>query len=175
MRAPSKPMNRTACGWWDLFEPALAPPSCLTSPPLRGSYPVFDLPQLPELLRKHVIDEVIFAISKDDLERLGESFLACEVEGVKTRVLLTFFPHVISKVYLERLGEKPLLTFATTPENEYLLLLKRALDFVLAVTLLVLLSPSDGPAGLAHPADLAGSGLLPADALRAGRQKVHPL
>jgi exopolysaccharide biosynthesis polyprenyl glycosylphosphotransferase len=119
-----------------------APPASLEqSPPLHGSYPVFDLTQLPELLRQHVIDEVIFAISSDDLERLGESFLACEVEGVKTRVLLTFFPHVISKVYLERLGEKPLLTFATTPENEYLLLLKRALDFVLALTLLALLSP----------------------------------
>jgi lipopolysaccharide/colanic/teichoic acid biosynthesis glycosyltransferase len=42
---------------------------------------------------------------------------------------------------LERLGERPLLTFATTPENEYLLLLKRALDFLLAAALLVVLSP----------------------------------
>jgi exopolysaccharide biosynthesis polyprenyl glycosylphosphotransferase len=118
-----------------------APLSMLEGSSLRCAYPVFDLSQLPELLRRHVIDEVIFAISKDELERLGESFLACEVEGVKTRVLLTFFPQVISKVYLEHLGEKPLLTFATTPENEYLLLLKRALDFVMAVMLLVLLSP----------------------------------
>ena len=118
-----------------------APPSLLEQSPLRHSYPVFDLTQLPELLRRHVIDEVIFAITKDELERLEESFLACEVEGVRTRVLLTFFPHVISRVYLEHLGERPLLTFATTPENEYLLLAKRALDFVMAVTLLVLLSP----------------------------------
>jgi exopolysaccharide biosynthesis polyprenyl glycosylphosphotransferase len=118
-----------------------APPTLLEQPPLRHSYPVFDLTQLPELLRRHVIDEVIFAITKDELEKLEGSFLACEVEGVRTRVLLTFFPHVISRVYLEHLGEKPLLTFATTPENEYLLLAKRALDFVMAVTLLVLLSP----------------------------------
>jgi len=118
-----------------------APLSMLEGSSLRRAYPVFDLSQLPELLRRHVVDEVIFAISNDELERLGESFLVCEVEGVKTRVLLTFFPQVISKVYLEHLGEKPLLTFATTPENEYLLLLKRALDFVMAVILLVLLSP----------------------------------
>ena len=113
----------------------------LEQAPLRGSYSVFALAQLPELLRQQVIDEVIFAITKDDLEKLGDSFRACEVEGVKSRVLLTFFPHEISKVYLEHLGEKPLLTFATTPENEYLLLLKRVLDFVLALILLVLLSP----------------------------------
>ena len=116
-------------------------PASLDQYSLRGSYPIFDLTQLPELLRQQVIDEVIFAITKDDLERLEESFRVCEVEGVKSRVLLTFFPHEISKVYLEHLGEKPLLTFATTPENEYLLLLKRVLDFVLALILFVLLSP----------------------------------
>ena len=118
-----------------------ASPAGLDQSPLRRSYPVFDLSQLPDLLRQHVIDEVIFDMAKDDLERLEGSFLACEVEGVKTRVLLTFFPHLISRVYLERLGEKPLLTFAATPENEYLLLAKRALDLVLALVLLVLLSP----------------------------------
>ena len=118
-----------------------APPTLFEQSSLRHSYPFFNLTQLPELLRRNVIDEVIFAITKDDLDRLGESFLACEMEGVKTRVLLTFFPHVISKIYLEHLGEKPLLTFATTPENEYLLLLKRALDFVLAVAAIVILSP----------------------------------
>src|SRR5207244_377370 len=79
---------------------------------LRRAYPVYALAQLPELLRQHVIDEVIFAVSKDDLDRLEETFLACEEEGVRTRVLVSFFPHVISKVYLERLNEMPLLTFS---------------------------------------------------------------
>ena len=96
---------------------------------LRRSYPLHDLGQLPELLRRHVIDEVIFAVAKDDLEKLEETFLMCEEEGVKTRLLLSFFPHVISKVYLERLRDTPLLTFSTTPEDEYLLLLKRVAGF----------------------------------------------
>jgi exopolysaccharide biosynthesis polyprenyl glycosylphosphotransferase len=108
---------------------------------LRGSYPVFALAQLPELLRQQVIDEVIFAVSKEELEKLEETFLVCEEEGVKTRVVLSFFPHLISKVYLERLGEKPLLTFSATPEDESLLLLKRLVDFVMAAGLLMLLSP----------------------------------
>jgi exopolysaccharide biosynthesis polyprenyl glycosylphosphotransferase len=108
---------------------------------LRGSYPVYDLSQLPELLRRHVIDEVVFAISKDELEKLEETFLRCEEEGVKTRLLLSFFPHVLSKVYLERLRDMPLLTFSTTPESEDLLLLKRLGDFVMALLLLLVLSP----------------------------------
>ena len=108
---------------------------------LRKSYPEFALAQLPELLRRYVIDEVIFAVSKEELEKLEDAFLACEVEGVKARVVLSFFPHLISKVYLERMGEKPLLTFSTTPESESLLLLKRVLDFMLALALLMVLSP----------------------------------
>jgi len=111
------------------------------TPELRGSYPVYELAQLPELLRRQVIDEVIFAVSKEELDTLEETFLICEEEGVKTRVLLSFFPHVISKVYLERLGEKPLLTFSATPEDESLLLLKRVVDFAMAFSLLIVLSP----------------------------------
>lgn len=107
----------------------------------RRSYPVYDLSQLPELLHRHVIDEVVFAVSKDELEKLEETFLRCEEEGVKTRLLLSFFPHVLSKVYLERLRDMPLLTFSTTPENEDLLLLKRLGDFVMALVLLLVLSP----------------------------------
>lgn len=116
----------------------LGPP---TSHGLRREYPVYPLEKLPQLLRQQVIDEVLFAVSKDDLEKLQETFLVCEAEGVKTRVLLSFFPHVISKVRLERLSEMPLLTFSTTPENEDLLLLKRVLDFLMALVFLVVLSP----------------------------------
>lgn len=110
------------------------------APGLAKSYPTFQLPELPAMLRRQVIDEVIFAVGKEELEKLEETFLVCEEEGVKTRVLLSFFPHVISKVYLERLGDKPLLTFSATPDDE-LLLLKRVLDFVMALAALLILSP----------------------------------
>lgn len=121
------------------------PEELLVSPPaqhlLRRAYPLYSLRQIPELLRRQVIDEVIFAVSKEEVEKLEETFLLCEEEGVKARVLLSFFPHVISKVQLERLQQMPLLTFSTTPENEGLLLAKRVGDSVMALALLVVLSP----------------------------------
>jgi exopolysaccharide biosynthesis polyprenyl glycosylphosphotransferase len=55
--------------------------------------------------------------------------------------MLSFFPHVTSKVYLEAIHELPLLTFTTTPQSEYLLFLKNALDFSLALFLILFLSP----------------------------------
>jgi exopolysaccharide biosynthesis polyprenyl glycosylphosphotransferase len=96
---------------------------------------------MADLLRRRVIDEVIFAVSRDELDELEETFLLCEEEGVRTRVLVSFFPHVISRVSLERLRDMPLLTFSTTPENEFLLLLKRVVDFAMALAFLVVLSP----------------------------------
>ena len=108
---------------------------------LERSYPVYALEDIPQLLRRHVIDEVIFAVSKTELEELEETFLLCEEEGVKTRVLLTVFPHLTSHVYLDRLHGIPLLTFSTTPPSESLLLLKGGADAVMAAVSLVVLSP----------------------------------
>lgn len=113
----------------------------LHSPELRRDYPLYAVKALPGLLRQHVIDEVIFAVSKDELDQIEDTFLICEQEGVKTRLSLSFFPHAISKVSLERLREMPLLTFSTTPENEYLILLKRSADLFMAALMVAILSP----------------------------------
>lgn len=110
------------------------------SPSLRR-FPILELEQLGDVLRNHIIDEAIFVVSKDALSLLEEVFLMCEEEGVKTRVMLSFFPHVTSKVYLEALQDLPLLTFTTTPQNEYLLFIKNMIDILLAGILLMLLSP----------------------------------
>jgi exopolysaccharide biosynthesis polyprenyl glycosylphosphotransferase len=108
---------------------------------LRNQYPVETLPDLPRLLRNHVIDEIIFAVDSSRLAELEDTFLLCDEEGVRTRVAVDFFPHVNSEVYLDRLGSAPLLTFSAAPHDEILLLIKRTLDVALAVTALVLLSP----------------------------------
>ena len=97
--------------------------------------------QLAELLRRRVIDEIIFAVDSSRLEDLEDVMLACDEEGVRTRVAVDFFPHVNSQVYLDRLGSSPLLTFSATPHDEIRLLVKRVTDIVLAAAWLVLLFP----------------------------------
>ncbi len=103
--------------------------------------PVHPLADVPRLLREQVIDEVLFAVGRDELERLEDLFLRCEEEGVRTRVQLQMFPHQTSQVFVEHLGAVPLLTFSTTPEDELRLFAKRLLDAVGAALLLVVLSP----------------------------------
>ena len=108
---------------------------------LRRDYRVWPLDQLARMVEEHIVDEIIFAVSKAQLERMEELFLACEEQGVKTRVLVDFFPHLRSEIALDRLESLPLLTFSNAPENEYLLFLKRALDLALASAVLVVAAP----------------------------------
>ena len=108
---------------------------------LSQAYQQYPLSRLPELLRQQVIDEIIFAVDSGRLAGMEEVFLLCDEEGVRTRVVVDFFPHVNSQVYLDRLGTTPLLTFSAAPHDEIRLLLKRITDILLAAAALVLLLP----------------------------------
>ncbi len=122
-----------------------------------------------------MIDEVLFAVDSRKLAELEEVFVLCDEEGVRTRVVVDFFPHVNSEVYLDRLGTLPLLTFSAAPHDEIRLLVKRVIDVALAAAALVLLFAVHGAGGAADPADLARSGDLPPGAVRAERPAVHVL
>jgi len=104
-------------------------------------YPVHAIDQLPEMLRSRVIDEIIFATDSRRLADLEEIMLLCEEEGVRTRIAVGFLPHVNSRVYLDRLGTSPLLTFSATPHDEIRLLVKRVTDILVALVAMVLLFP----------------------------------
>jgi exopolysaccharide biosynthesis polyprenyl glycosylphosphotransferase len=104
-------------------------------------YPVFPIASLQSMIRKHVIDEVHFAVESDRLPSLEDVFLSCDDEGVTSRVAVDFFPHVNSQIALERIGETPLLTFSSAPDDEVLLLIKRVTDIALASFAMVVLSP----------------------------------
>jgi exopolysaccharide biosynthesis polyprenyl glycosylphosphotransferase len=107
-----------------------------------GKSPVLGtVADLPKMLESRIIDELIFAVSRKRLEDLEEIFLLCEEQGIRTRVAVNFFPHMIAKVHLDDLHGIPLLTFTTTPHNEGLLAAKRVFDIVTAFFLLTVLAP----------------------------------
>jgi len=108
---------------------------------LSKSYERYRLSRLPELLRGQVIDEIIFAVDSRKLGEMEEVFLLCDEQGVRTRLVVDFFPHVNSQVYLDRLGSTPLLTFSAAPHDEIRLLAKRFIDVALAAAALALMLP----------------------------------
>jgi lipopolysaccharide/colanic/teichoic acid biosynthesis glycosyltransferase len=82
---------------------------------LQGEYPVYALAELPSLLRRQVIDEIILAVESRRLAEMEEVLMLCDEQGVRTRVAVDFFPH-----------------------------LKRAIDVVVAAAGLLLLAPVMG-------------------------------
>jgi len=111
---------------------------------LAGRYPVHPIADLPAILRKYVVDEIIFAVGSESLANLEEVFLLCDEEGIRSRVAVDFFPHVNSTVSLDRFGATPLLTFSAAPDDEIRLLLKRAIDVAIAAAGLAVLAPFMG-------------------------------
>jgi len=108
---------------------------------LPESYSILPLEQLSELLHTHVVDEVLFAVEREDLEKLEPLMQQCEEEGVHMRVKLDFLPKGFSHVFVEKLGHVPLLTFASAPQDDFALIFKRSLDVVFATLALLILSP----------------------------------
>jgi exopolysaccharide biosynthesis polyprenyl glycosylphosphotransferase len=108
---------------------------------LGAAYEVRPLGDLTAIFRKHVVDDIIFAVESERLAKLEEIFLLCDEEGVRTHVAVDFFPHVNSTISLDRFGATPLLSFSAAPYDEIRLLVKRVTDIVIAAAGLALLSP----------------------------------
>ncbi|MEM7048681.1 MAG: sugar transferase [Acidobacteriota bacterium] len=108
----------------------------------RGRFPILgSVEDIPEILNRQVVDDVIFAVSRKELDRLEELFLMLQEQGVRTRFALNIFPNTRAKVQFEELDGLPLLTYSTTPTNLLQLLSKRILDIALAAAVLVLAMP----------------------------------
>lgn len=96
---------------------------------------------LPRALNNHIIDEIIFRVDSQRLASLEEVFLLCDEEGIRTRIAADFFPHVNSRMTLDRLGVAPMLTFSAAPDDDLRLVLKRCADIAVSFAALILLSP----------------------------------
>ena len=123
----------------------VAPPGDLSphsAVELERTYRVFPLDELrPMLANRVIIDEIHFAVDSAVLPALEPVFRWCQEEGVCSRIAIDFFPQVNGYMDLEQIGGTPLLTFSGAPANEVLLLAKRAIDIVLALAGIILLSP----------------------------------
>ena len=103
---------------------------------------VGSLKELPQLLREHVVDEIIFLGShRRNLEEFEELISFCEDLGIRSRVAADVFLNFTSGVSLEYLESLPMLTFSAVPNDTIGLLAKRVVDLLVASVLLVVFAP----------------------------------
>ncbi len=100
------------------------------------------LSDLGQILESHVLDEVIFGVSRERLDGIDEAISECEEQGVGVRVLLNFFlSNRRSRISVDELEGIPMLAFSRTPSEAAPLVGKRIFDLVVSASVLVLLSP----------------------------------
>lgn len=108
-------------------------------PDFPKSWPILgEVTDIPRIVESNVVDDVIFAVHRRDLDRLEDLFLSLQEQGIRTRLALDLFPHTRARVQLEELDGMPLLSFATAPTSHFKLLAKRVLDVAVAALLLLL-------------------------------------
>ncbi len=95
---------------------------------------------LPRILQEQVVDEVMFVLSRRQLDDFEESVLLCSELGIRARVAL-FFPHMKARVVLDDLEGIPLLTFTNAPAAPFPAFVKRLVDLVVSAVGLVVLAP----------------------------------
>ncbi len=97
--------------------------------------------QIEALIKKHKIEEVIIAIEDDEHSHLESIINKLEVAKVDVKVLPTMYDILIGSVKVSSLFDVPLLNIQFTLLPVWQSVLKRILDIVISIIVLVLLSP----------------------------------
>ncbi len=99
------------------------------------------LDELPRVLERHAVDEVMVtgsSLSVDTLRTVADS---CEEVGVRFSMDANFLGLSISKAQLTDLDGWHVLSFSTTPEDAEALAVKRVMDVLLSGAALLALTP----------------------------------
>jgi exopolysaccharide biosynthesis polyprenyl glycosylphosphotransferase len=104
---------------------------------------VCSLEELPSFFRKNVVDEVLIALPMrslhDDASRVA---VLCEEQGILFRLLPNLFDLKRSRYWTEELEGQPLVTHHNGISEGWQLMLKRVIDFTVALLALLILSPA---------------------------------
>ena len=105
-------------------------------------YPIlggFD--DLSEVTDRNIVDEVIFLVPYSRLSRIEPLVQFCENKGLRMHLSVDYFELKLARVKHTELNGFPILTFETTPDQLWHLLLKRIIDIAVSALALILLAP----------------------------------
>jgi exopolysaccharide biosynthesis polyprenyl glycosylphosphotransferase len=106
-----------------------------------GAKIIGNLKDIPSIIEKKVIDEVIIALPRSWLSRLEEIVHVCEETGTEITIIADFFDTIIAETHLTNFYGIPIITFSTTSSQQIQLLLKNIFDLFSSIFLLILSLP----------------------------------
>ncbi len=99
------------------------------------------LKEVPSIIEKNVIDEVVIALPRRFLPEMGELIEVCVETGTEVTLVADFFDIALAKLHTTMFYDIPLLSFSTTPSQQLQLLLKDCVDRLGSLILLVVTAP----------------------------------
>lgn len=87
----------------------------------------FDINTFEEILKKQIVDQVVFALPRDYTEQLDPYITICLQMGITVQLVLNYFLNM-AKAYSSMLGPMPVLTFHTVSLNPVPQTIKRTMD-----------------------------------------------
>lgn len=124
--------------------------------PLLRRYPIEKLHDLPELLRRVVVDEVIVACPRSMLPSLTPVVATCAAVGIPVTMLSDVFGDLMPRPRMGEFGVQPALTFGVVHHSRVALWAKRVIDLAGASALLLLTAPLLALSALAIRLDSRG-------------------
>ncbi len=111
------------------------------APAPKGVTVLGSVAEVEPILRREVVDEVIFAVPRTRLADFEHAFAIAEDLGLDAKLCLTFLPHRIARVDFEELDGTPVLAFSTAPAHPVKLGVKRAFDVAISSLALLACAP----------------------------------
>jgi exopolysaccharide biosynthesis polyprenyl glycosylphosphotransferase len=99
------------------------------------------LEDIPDIIRNNIIDEIVFIVPRSWIDTLEPIIHHCELQGLRIHLAVDHFNLKTSYAKLTEFCGFPLLTFESTSDKIWQLIVKRFLDFVLSMVFLILFSP----------------------------------
>lgn len=106
-----------------------------------GSKIINHITNLKEILHSDYTDEVVVALSINELGQTPEIIELCDQEGVPVRVISPFFKDLISKARPEIFFGSPIVRLIPVERNDLEMAIKRLIDIIVSLFGLILLSP----------------------------------
>jgi len=107
-----------------------------------GYVVVSSLKELPSYLRKNIVDEVIICLPmKSFYQEASDIVAACEEQGIMVRFLSDFFNIKIARIKTITYDDEEIVTLFTGSMVGRYVLIKRALDILLSLVMIITLSP----------------------------------
>lgn len=96
---------------------------------------------LERSLKELAIDEVIFTDIVEVMPQVEEMIVICSEEGIRTTLAADLFSLGMAKSAMSNFAGMPMIHFQTPPGDHWELSLKRGVDIVVSLSLLLLFSP----------------------------------